>query len=47
VSKQIETFRDCHEAGMDYEMALGCSGLDDCAEARRLWAAYEASYGEL
>ena len=45
-SPKLSEFRNCFEAGMDFETALGCAGLSDIkAEAievlRRFWASLE------
>lgn len=53
-SRQIEpsrlhVFRDCFEAGMDFETAIGCAGLDTCNIAtkevlRRTWDRWERRF---
>lgn len=38
------TFRNCFEASMDYETALGCSGLKDQPALRTFWNYLERQY---
>jgi hypothetical protein len=47
-SKKLSEFRNCFEAGMDFDTALGCAGLSDIKpEAvdvlRGWWASLEAN----
>jgi len=44
---KLTAFRNCFEAGMDFETALGCAGLSDQSEdtievLRRYWDNLEA-----
>lgn len=47
---KLNAFRDCFEAAMDFETALGCSGLSDLPGAtqevlKRQWARWEERFG--
>ena len=46
---KLNTFRDCFEAGMDVDTALGCSGLSEVPEItvamlKRQWVRWEARF---
>ena len=39
-SNKFHEFRNCHEAGMDYDTAVSCAGLDHQREhpmLRKMW----------
>ena len=47
--KQLSAFRNCFEAGMDFETAIGCAGLADkkpetLEMLRRWWDALETNF---
>ncbi len=46
---KLTAFRNCFEAGMDFDTALGCAGFVDLPEGsirvlRNAWARWEAAY---
>ncbi len=46
---KLNAFRDCFEASMDFDTALGCSGLYDLPDVtkeilRNLWNKWEARF---
>lgn len=46
---KLTAFRNCFEAGMDFDTALGCAGLSEAPAAsitalRNVWARWEAAY---
>jgi hypothetical protein len=46
---KLNTFRDCFEAAMDVDTALGCAGLSDLPEAsvevlKRQWNRWEERF---
>lgn len=45
---KLHAFRDCFEAAMDFDTALGCAGMSELSDAviemlRRQWNRWEAA----
>ena len=46
-SNKFHEFRNCHEAGMDYDTAVSCAGLDHQREhpmLRKMWEILGRNY---